>query len=158
MRPQCALVDRQSQDKFMSERSTAKGLQHTAPPLWPTCRLRPSSSSPRQFSQCVERTRYRCPGVPLQSHPLDVLGFPPRRAQTQVRPVCPPHWWSRCPAVPGPLQTGPLAGPGRRTLDDKQRVTSPLHLGEDSNPSSVEDVRLEGDGFSWISIVTRTSE
>ncbi|KAH3814329.1 hypothetical protein DPMN_142825 [Dreissena polymorpha] len=86
------------------------------------------------------------------------LGFPlAQKRKTQVRPVCPPHWWSCCPAVPGPLQTGPLAGPGRRTLDDKQRVTSPLHLGEDSNPSSVEDVRLEGDGLCWISRATRRS-
>ncbi|KAH3897625.1 hypothetical protein DPMN_021817, partial [Dreissena polymorpha] len=54
--------------------------------------------------------------------------------------------------------TGPLAGPGQRALDIKKQVTSPLHLGEDSNPSSVEDVRLEGDGLSWISRVTRTSE
>ncbi|KAH3821781.1 hypothetical protein DPMN_123549 [Dreissena polymorpha] len=41
---------------------------------------------------------------------------------------------------PVPLQTGPLAGPSQRALDNKQRVTSPLHLGEDSNHSSVEDV------------------
>ncbi|KAH3887670.1 hypothetical protein DPMN_011688 [Dreissena polymorpha] len=85
---------------------------------------------------------------------------PPRveaKHKTQVRSVCPPHWWSCCPAVPGPLQTGPLAGPGRRTLDNKQRVTSPLHLGEDSNPSSVEDVRFEGDGLCWISRATRRS-
>ncbi|KAH3752877.1 hypothetical protein DPMN_187503 [Dreissena polymorpha] len=86
------------------------------------------------------------------------LGFPSaQKRKTQVRPLCPPHWWSCCPAVSGPLQTGPLAGPGRRTLDDKQRVTSPLHLGEDSNPSSVEDVRLEGDGLCWISRATRRS-
>ncbi|KAH3741474.1 hypothetical protein DPMN_048199 [Dreissena polymorpha] len=25
----------------------------------------PSSSFPRQFPQCVERSEYRCPGVPL---------------------------------------------------------------------------------------------
>ncbi|KAH3866455.1 hypothetical protein DPMN_029519 [Dreissena polymorpha] len=56
-----------------------------------------------------------------------------------------------------PLQTGPLAGPGQRALDDKQRVTSPLYLGEDSNPSGVEDVRLEGDGLCWISRATRRS-
>ncbi|KAH3889394.1 hypothetical protein DPMN_013448 [Dreissena polymorpha] len=36
-------------------------------------------------------------------------------------------------------------------------TTSPLHLGEDSNPSSAEDVRLEGDGLSWISRATRRS-
>ncbi|KAH3845484.1 hypothetical protein DPMN_087765 [Dreissena polymorpha] len=85
------------------------------------------------------------------------MGCPHLSQWTQVRPVCPPFWWSRCPAVPGPLQTGPLAGPGRRTLDDKQRMTSPLHLGEDSKTSSVEDVRLEGDGLSWISRATRRS-
>ncbi|KAH3830046.1 hypothetical protein DPMN_103283 [Dreissena polymorpha] len=61
------------------------------------------------------------------------------------------------PAVPGPLHTGPLAGPGKRTIDFKQRVTSPLHLGEDSEPSSVEDVRLDDDGFSWISRAARRS-
>ncbi|KAH3736652.1 hypothetical protein DPMN_043224 [Dreissena polymorpha] len=81
----------------------------------------------------------------------------PREKQPQVRPVCPPHWLSRCPTVPVPLQTGPLAGPGQRIIDDKQRVTRPLHLGEDSNPSSVEDVRLEGDGLSWISRAARRS-
>ncbi|KAH3861678.1 hypothetical protein DPMN_024612 [Dreissena polymorpha] len=36
-------------------------------------------------------------------------------------------------------------------------MTSPLHLGEDSKTSSVEDVRLEGDGLSWISRATRRS-
>jgi hypothetical protein len=81
----------------------------------------------------------------------------PGKKPVLVRPVFPPHWWSRCPTIPVPLQTGPLAGPGQRALDDKQRVTSPLHLGEDSNPSSVEDVRLEGDGLSWISRATRRS-
>ncbi|KAH3851250.1 hypothetical protein DPMN_093730 [Dreissena polymorpha] len=91
------------------------------------------------------------PGSLSKATPSMFMGFPPHSAQTQVRPVSPPHWWSRCPAVPGPLQTGPLAGPGRRTLDDKQRVTSTLHLGEDRKTSSVKDVRLEGDGLSWIS-------
>ncbi|KAH3738120.1 hypothetical protein DPMN_044747 [Dreissena polymorpha] len=62
-----------------------------------------------------------------------------------------------CPTIPVPLQTGPLAGPGQRTPDDKQRLTRPLHLGEDSNLSNVEDVRLEGDGLSWISRATRRS-
>ncbi|KAH3816361.1 hypothetical protein DPMN_117876 [Dreissena polymorpha] len=81
----------------------------------------------------------------------------PAKGKPQVRPVCPPHWWSRWPTVPVPLQTGPLAGPGQRTLDDKQRVTRPLHLGEDSNPRSVEDVRLEGGGLSWISRAARRS-
>ncbi|KAH3782756.1 hypothetical protein DPMN_160675 [Dreissena polymorpha] len=81
----------------------------------------------------------------------------PGKKPVLVRPVFPPHWWSRCPTIPVPLQTGPLAGPGQRALDDRQRVTSPLHLGEDSNPSSAEDVRLEGDGLSWISRATRRS-
>ncbi|KAH3838149.1 hypothetical protein DPMN_111555 [Dreissena polymorpha] len=36
-------------------------------------------------------------------------------------------------------------------------MTSPLHLEEDSKTSSVEDVRLEGDGLSWISRATRRS-
>ncbi|KAH3726116.1 hypothetical protein DPMN_051972 [Dreissena polymorpha] len=58
---------------------------------------------------------------------------------------------------PRPSSDGTSGRSDRRTLDDKQRVTSPLHLGEDSNPSSVEDVRLEGDGLSWISRATRRS-
>ncbi|KAH3723931.1 hypothetical protein DPMN_049729 [Dreissena polymorpha] len=97
------------------------------------------------------------PGSLYRATPSMIMGLPPFNQWTQVRPVYPPHWWSRCPAFPGPLQTGALAGPGRRTLGDKQRITSPLHLGEDSKTSSVEDVRLEGDGLSWISRATRRS-
>ncbi|KAH3707959.1 hypothetical protein DPMN_067380 [Dreissena polymorpha] len=72
----------------------APGLQRNALPLWPL------SLSP---AVVFIPEAYRRPGV---------------------RPVCPQHWWSRCPAVPVPLQTGPLAGPGQRTLDDKQRKTA----------------------------------
>ena len=112
-------------------------------------RLHPRDSFPSALSVLSTAV----PGSLFKATPSMFLGV----CQAQVRPVCPPHWWSRCPAVPGPLQMGPLAGPGRRTLDDKQRMTSPLHLGEDSKTSSVEDVRLEGDGLSWISRATRRS-
>ncbi|KAH3891326.1 hypothetical protein DPMN_015420 [Dreissena polymorpha] len=46
---------------------------------------------------------------------------------------------------------------GQRALDDKQRLTIPLHLGEDSEPSSVETVRLEGGGRSGIGRARRCS-
>ncbi|KAH3806624.1 hypothetical protein DPMN_134947 [Dreissena polymorpha] len=116
-------------------------------------RLHPQDSFPSALSVLSTTV----PASLSKATPSMFMGFPPRSAQTQVRPVCPPHWWSRCPAVPGPLQTGPLAGQGQRTLDDKQRVTSPLHLGEDSKTSSVEDVRLEDDGLSWIPRATHRS-
>ncbi|KAH3773395.1 hypothetical protein DPMN_174755 [Dreissena polymorpha] len=110
------------------------------------------------FPSALSALSTAAPGFLSKATPSMFMGLPHAK-QTQVRPVCPPHWspWSRCSAVPVPLQTGPLTGTGQRTLDDKQRVTSPLHLGEDSNPSSVEEVRLEGDGLSWISRATRRS-
>ncbi|KAH3706980.1 hypothetical protein DPMN_066371 [Dreissena polymorpha] len=37
----------------------------------------------------------------------------PGKKRVLVRPVFPPHWWSCCPTIPVPLQTGPLAGPGQ---------------------------------------------
>ncbi|KAH3846864.1 hypothetical protein DPMN_089170 [Dreissena polymorpha] len=46
----------------------------------------------------------------------------PGKKLVLVRPVFPPHWWSRCPTIPVPLQTGPLAGPGQRAPEDKQRL------------------------------------
>ncbi|KAH3747562.1 hypothetical protein DPMN_181989 [Dreissena polymorpha] len=82
-------------------------------------------------------------------HPRD--GFPiasPRMSSTLVILL------SRCSH---PSTDGTSGRSGKRTLDDKQRLTRPLHLGEDSNPSSVEDVRLEGGGLSWISRATRRS-
>ncbi|KAH3831253.1 hypothetical protein DPMN_104515 [Dreissena polymorpha] len=37
-----------------------------------------------------------------------------------------------------------LAGPGQRTLDDKQRLTRPLHLAKDSEPIAVEESPARG--------------
>ncbi|KAH3774957.1 hypothetical protein DPMN_176352 [Dreissena polymorpha] len=97
-------------------------------------RHRPSSSSPR-------RPTPRCSGVAPGTHS-------PRSAPYILHT--------------GDPATGLLAGPDQRIFDDKQRVTSPLHLGEDSETSSVEDVRLEQPPAENLlratlaSVVTRT--
>jgi len=112
-----------------------------------------SSLRPRDsFPSALSALSTAAPGSLFKATPSKFQGFPPQQ-EPRVRPVFPSHWWSRCPAVPVPLQTGPRGfwtGTGRRAPDDKQRMTSPLHLGEDSDSSSEVDIRLEGDGLSWI--------
>ncbi|KAH3850693.1 hypothetical protein DPMN_093120 [Dreissena polymorpha] len=87
------------------------------------------------------------------------LNNSPEKKPVLVRPVFPPHWWSRCPTIPVPhrrylwqVRVSELP-----TINSGWLVLRPLHLGEDSNPSNVEDVRLEGSGLSWISRATRRS-
>ena len=101
-----------------------QGSASTALPLWPLP-LSPAvvSSSPRQFPQRVERTEYRRPGVPLQSHPLEVSWVPePPLKEPRVRPVSPSTGGLAVPPYPSLYRRDLWTGTGRRTLDDKQRI------------------------------------
>ena len=130
--------------QFLSERLRQGSASSPLCLYGPSRCHRLSSSSPRRFPQRVERTEYRRPGVPLQSHPLDVHGFLQVRPANSGNPLSVPcvllHWWSCCTRRTRPsLQTGPLDRSGQA---NSRRLTadwtkSPLHHhGEDSNPSS----------------------
>ncbi|KAH3849452.1 hypothetical protein DPMN_091855 [Dreissena polymorpha] len=90
-----------------------------------------STAVPGSLSKATPRCSWNC-----------FKPFPPDK-QPQVRPYVLHTGGLAVPLFPSLYRLGPLADPGQRALDEKQRVTNPLHLGEDRDPSSVEDVRLE---------------
>ena len=137
-----------------------QGSARTALPLWPLSLspavvFVPETVSPARWAHWVPPPRGPSSKPPPRCSGLNAVDQPrnpgPSRISFPLVVLLSRRTRPSSDGTSGPVRAGELP-----TINSVLLViTSPLHLGEDSNSSSEVDIRLEGDGLSWISWAIR---